>query len=413
MKKIMILGAASGQIPFIKLCRQYNAEVIVVSPKGDYPGFQYADQCYFLDTRDTPAILEAAKKEKITGIATDQTDVSVPTAAYVAERLGLPGIGYDTALRFTDKYLMRAAARDIGVAVPRFASASGLPEALAAASKMDFPLMMKPNNSSGSRGVIKIHAAEELRASLGKSLSYSADQKVIIEEFIEGREYIADGLALDHKYINTDIGIKMYFDIPGRYISKMCMFSSAALARGREELAVLETNHRLVKGLGLPFGITHAEYIYSPKNETVYLVEIAARGGGVYLSSDLTPLACGIDTNRIVIDYLLNGNTVDIASLPLRDKVSAWRCFALHPGMITKMENTDILEKIPGVYKACLEPLYIGKKIEPLIDDTRKHGPVLVYGDSREECFGALQKVEQALNIETTDAGNNRHAILW
>ena len=84
MKKIMILGAGAGQLPFINICKQKGAFVVAISPKGDYPGIKAADSFYDCDTRDKERILEIARKEHIDAITTDQTDVSVPAAAYVA-----------------------------------------------------------------------------------------------------------------------------------------------------------------------------------------------------------------------------------------------------------------------------------------------------------------------------------------
>lgn len=118
MKKIMILGAGAGQIPFINICKKRGAYVIVISPRGKYPGIEAADRHYACDTRDKEQILEIARKENIDAVTTDQTDVSVPAAAYVAEQMGLRGIGYQKALQFTDKYAMYCAAKQTGIYVP-------------------------------------------------------------------------------------------------------------------------------------------------------------------------------------------------------------------------------------------------------------------------------------------------------
>lgn len=412
MKKVMILGANNGQIPFMNICKEKGAEVIAVSIKGDYPGFQVADKSYYCDIRDQERILEIAEKEQVDAILTDQTDVSVPTAAYVSEQLGLKGIGYDTAMKFSDKYLMRTEAEKAGIAVPKYGQATDYREALRLASGMRYPVMVKPTNSSGSRGVHKVNCLEELEAAVEDATGCSGNKKVIVEEFIQGKEYIVDGLAIDYEYINTDLGIKEYFDKPNMYISKMCMFSSPALIKDEKEKKVLEANRKLVEGLGLEFGITHGEYIYCENDARVYLVEIAARGGGVYLSSDLTPLASGVNTNEMLIEHVLNGTGYHLEEIELKKKVSAWRCFELTPGIITKIEGVEETKRIPGVYKVCLDGLKEGQEVYELTDDTRKHGPILVCGNSREECFESLSLVEQTLQIETEGAEGTRR-ISW
>lgn len=412
MKKVVVLGANNGQVPFINICKSRGAEVIAISVEGDYPGFKIADKYYYCDIRDKEKVLEIAEKERIDAIVTDQTDVSVPTVAYVADKLGLNGIGYETSKKFSDKYLMRQEARKAGIAVPQFGKAYNYEEAVKLAENMRYPLMVKPTDSSGSRGVHKINCLEELRKGVQEAFKCSGSGAVIVEEFIQGREYIVDGLALDYKYINTDLGIKEYFDKPNMYISKMCMFSSPTLITDKVETQVLETNKLLLESMSLKFGITHGEYIYCENDNKVYLVEVAARGGGVYLSSDLTPLASGINTNEIIIDYVLNGCKLDLLKLKMDKKVSAWRCFELSPGVITKIDGIEEAKRIPGVYKVCLENLHEGQNVYELTDDTRKHGPILVHGNSREECFESMKRVEEVLKIETLGAKGLR-GISW
>ena len=230
-KKAMILGAGIGQIPFINLLKERGCYVIAVSVKGNYPGFEIADKCYYVDTRDKEAILEIAREEGIDIITTDQTDVSVPAVAYVAEKMGLKGIGCVTAEKFTDKYVMRCYAENAGIPVPKFIQVNCVDNIIDKVSRMDYPLISKPVNSSGSRGVHRIDNPNELVEKVKMSLDSSVDNKVIIEEFIEGKEYLADGIALDGDYITLDFGIKEYFDLPDTYISKMCMFSSSVLAK--------------------------------------------------------------------------------------------------------------------------------------------------------------------------------------
>lgn len=413
MKKVLVLGASTGQVPFIKLFKKHKCYVIVASVKGRYPGFEIADKCYYVDTRDKEAILDISKQEQIDIIATDQTDVSVPTVAYVAEKMGLKGIGIKTAEIFTDKYVMRCHAEKAGIPVPKFIMVTDATNLHDKVSEMEYPLISKPVNSSGSRGVHRIDNPNELEEKVKQSLKSSFDNKVIIEEFIEGTEYLADGLALNNNYITLDFGIKEYFNLPDTYISKMCMFSSSALAENDEEIDVVKTNTALVKAFNLSFGITHAEYIYSQKRHKAYLVEIAARGGGVYLSSHLTPRACGVNSNEILIDYYVNDKIVDISSLKLDKNVSCWRCFALKPGTISRIENVDKVKEIAGVTEAFLDDLTIGTKIGELKDDTCKLGPILFYGSNRDECYAAIQKVKDTLVIETIDDSKQISGIIW
>ena len=181
MKKVMLLGAGEGQVPFLKICKEKDCYVIAVSIKGDYPCFKLADKSYYIDTRDKERILEVAQMEQIDAIITDQTDVSVPSVAYVAEKMGLRGIGYETALKFTDKYEMRKAAKEAGIGIPEFDRAYTADEAIVISERLGFPLIIKPTDGSGSRGVTKINNRKELIDAFLETQCYSGTGAVIME----------------------------------------------------------------------------------------------------------------------------------------------------------------------------------------------------------------------------------------
>lgn len=411
-KKVMILGAGEGQVPFIKICKDRGDKVIAVSIPGDYPGFALSDKNYFIDTRNKEEILRVAVSEKIDAILTDQTDVSVTTVAYVSEKLGLRGIGYNTSLKFTNKYLMREAAEKTGVAVPKFKKVESIEEALSVAEKIGYPVMIKPTDSSGSRGVYKICSPDELEKNFIISKNFSTKGEVIIEQFITGREYLVDGFAMDNKYINLDFGVKEYFDSKNVFVSKMCMFMSASCSHSDIEEKVLNTNKKLVEGMKLKFGITHAEYLYNEADGNVYLVEVAARGGGVFLSSDITPTATGFNSNKVLIDYVVDGKSFDIDNIVLKDNISAWVCFSFPTGNIIDIKGIEATKNICGVYKVDMRDVYIGKQTHVLRDDGDKYGPILIVASSREECYDIIDQVKKTISIKvkTNDSIEN---LIW
>ncbi len=414
MKKVLMLGAGNGQMPFINICKEKGYYVICASVEGDYPGFAVADKCYYVDTKEKEELLAIAQKENVDAVLSDQTDASMPAVAYITEKMGLKTIGYDMALVFSDKYVMRQNAERLGIAVPKFFKASTLQEALDGLKNIKMPAIMKPIDNSSSRGVRKFSDAETLAQYFDETKSFSPRGEVIIEEFIVGREYLADGLAIDGKFINTDVGIKEHFAKDGLYISKMCMFTSAISEElGAPERAVLEANRKMVEGMGLKHGITHGEYIVSEEDGRAYLVEIAARGGGIYLSSHLTPTACGLDTNRMLIEYLVEDKITDVHSLKPCNKTSAWMCFELHEGTIVEITNADKLSAIPGVFKVCLDDIKVGMEVSEMKNDAGKFGPILLAGNDRKECFDIIHTVKKTLNVVTVDKDGNRHNMSW
>lgn len=412
MKTIMILGAGEGQTPFISICKKRGYRTIVVSPQGDYPGFAMADKAYYFDTRDKENILAAARKEHIDAITTDQTDVAVPTVAYVAEKLGLRGIGCDLAGKLTNKYEMRKAAKTAGIATPEFGNAESYPEALQLAQEIGFPVIIKPVDSSGSRGVIKISTPQELKKNFPAAIAHSAAGEIIVEKFLQGREYLADGFAANGQYNTLDVGIKEYFNLPDRYVSKLCIFYSVNSKLDKTMEKVKSVNDQLFTALGFPFGITHAEYIYSPNVDKVYLVECAGRGGGVFLSSHLTPWATGYDTNTRLIDYLMEGIAPSLNPETLAGLISAWMCFSLPDGVVATISGQEKLLAIPGVKAVYLDQIKPGKRVSHLQSDQEKYGPILLCADSISEIRNAMQEVKKVLKI-TLEHTDGNSAIIW
>ncbi len=412
MKKVLIVGAGVGQVPFLEICRAKGYEVITVSIPGDYPGFKFADKIYYVDIRDKEAVLKIARDEKIDAVLTDQNDVGVVTVAYVAEKLGLRGIGYQTALKFTDKYLMRQAAKEAGVGVPEFNHVSSLDEAVAVAESMGYPLMIKPVDSSGSRGVRRINSAEDLRREYDATKAYSLTGKVILERFIGGDVYCIDGYTADYEHHDLIVGISYKFDLPGRFIPAMRIFSSAKRVSDRVGKMLLAENNRLVTSMKLPFGITHAEYIYNPAEDKVYLAEIAARGGGNYISSDLTPLASGFNMNEALIDYIINGNVRKVEPDKLDDKVAAYVDLGFPAdGIVRSIAGLEELKNLRGVFKTQMNELYIGKHVKRLTDGTKRYGMIRICADSEDECLKIIDAVKNTVHIEIETADATRKQI--
>ena len=397
MKKVLLVGAGVGQVPFLEICQSKGYDMIIVSPLGDYPCFRLAKNAkfYFVDIREKDAVLKIAEEEKIDAVLTDQNDIGVLTVAFVAEKLGLRGIGYQTALKFTDKYLMRQAAKDAGVGVPEFNHVSSLAEAADVAESMGYPLMIKPVDSSGSRGVRRINSVEDLKREYDAAKSYSLSGKVILERFIKGDVYCIDGYTVDYEHHDLIAGLSYKFDLPGRFIPAMRIFSSAKRVNDHVRKMLLTENNKLVTSMKYPFGITHAEYIYNPDEDKVYPAEIAARGGGNYISSDLIPLASGFNANEALIDYIINGNVRKVDPDKLDDKVSAYVDFGFPlDGIIRSIVGAEDLKNIKGVYKTHIDDLYIGKNVKQLTDGTKRYGMILISAADEAECCQIIDKVE-------------------
>lgn len=410
-KNALIIGAGRSQVPIIDLCHQYGCKVIAVSPKGNYPGLDIADEVLYEDVKNFESILNFAKGKNIDAVFTDQLDAGVLSAAYVSEKIGVKTITYDTALKFTNKFLMRQCAKKAGVAVPQCVCVHSVDEAIEKSKEMKFPLMMKPVDSAASRGISKVENVNDIREKFLYAQQYSRTKKVILETFITGKEYVVEAFTKDFNTQNLIVGERTYFDIPGEFIPSTTLFRDANSADTALEIRLKQTNKHLVESFGLPFGITHAEYLYDENSDIIYLVEIAARGGGVFISSDLIPMACGVNA----IDLLTKENL----GIPYEDKIaltsaaSAYLCYLCPEGIVTSLDGASQVEKIPGVEKAFFDNISLGMQLPPIKDKSSRKGPILIKGRTKEDCLEVMNKVKSTLDISIVDSAGNGKGVIW
>ncbi len=409
--KVFVIGAGKGQVPIIEICRKRNYEVIVISREGDYPGFALADRYYHIDIKDKEKVLEAARKEKITAVLTDQLDAAVATTAYVAEQLSLPGIGYECAMKFTNKLLMKREVQKLGIEMPEYAIAHTVEEACSKADKIGYPVVIKPVDQEGSRGVIKVNCGQELEQSFNLSLKGSKYKYLEIEKFISGVEYIALGFAQDYEFTNLTIGQYNQFKLENYFIPKMRLVKDATSANTEAEVEILEKTKKIVQGFGMKYGISEAEFIYDRINNKVYFVEIAAIGGGMYVSSDVVPLACGINVTELLVDFA-TGRKIHADLNNLSTGVAGYLCFTLPEGTIMAVENVDKLFNIPGVHNAFLDTVQVGKVANKMVDKSMRLGPILFYGKTKNDCMETIKKVKDTLKI-SVNTPEGIKGIMW
>ena len=182
----MFVGAGNYQKRGIEKAKEMGLLVVATDGNPDSPGLEIADFAYVVDVKNFEKNLEIARKNSIDGVLTIASEVSVRTVAYICQELKLPGISMDTADKCTDKDLMRRVFGNSNVPVPISHSVFNLQELFQKVKEIGFPIVIKPADSAGSRGVKKIENDYELEAAFYNAMSYSGKKKVIIEEFMDG-----------------------------------------------------------------------------------------------------------------------------------------------------------------------------------------------------------------------------------
>ncbi len=403
MKKIMILGAGVYQFPLIKYASKYT--VVLVAPVITEEFLKLADTVYYCDLRDMETILKIAMDENIDGIITDQTDIPVRTMAYVAEKMGLPGNSYETACIFTDKNKMRERIKELGLPYIPYENVKNIDDAIIAAEKIGYPIIIKPVDNQGSRGVFRIDNILDLKEKFDASIGNSSKKEVLVEKYIEGKEAVVEGLVYNNKYRSLICGDTIYFDMENVFAAKKRLFPSRLSEKIKDK--ILDLNKKIIEGFGLKQGITHSEFIIC--GEDVYLIETAARGGGVFISSDLIPLRTGLCTEEFLLDISL-GNKPKI-NIKDTNKVCCYIAFFLPCGTVTKIEGVEKVFKMPFVHNNLLNNLKIGLKTSAATDKTTRFS-IIVSADNYDELDYNIDMIKSTLNVEVQTI-KGTEGIIW
>lgn len=394
MKKIMILGCGVYQIPLIEYAIKHYS-VILVAPDIPDEIKKKVAHFYLIDLREQEEILKYAQKEKIDGIITDQTDIPVRTVAYVAEKMGLHGITYETSCLFSDKHLMREKLKELGLQYIPYKTSSNASDAVVFAESIGFPVIIKPVDNQGSRGVFKIENPAQLYQQFDAAISVSLSKQVIVEKYITGREAVVEGLVMNYQYQTLICGDTYYFEIKDSFAAKTRIFPSKLSndIQGK----ITSFNQQIIKGFGLKQGITHSEFLID-ENDDVYLIETAARGGGVFISSDLISLRTGLNTEKFLTDIAVNGTS----NIKLSDtgKVCCYIAFFLPKGEIVSISGVEEVKRFPFVHRNLLDTIRIGMKTKKAEDKTSRFS-IIVSADNFDELDQNIQQIKNVLKVKT------------
>ena len=404
-RKIMILGAGTYQVPLISKAKEMGLYTIVVSP-GDYPGMALADKVIDCDIMDEEGVLRAAREERIDGIISDETDMPLLSMAYVSEKLGLPGNSRKSIELFNDKLKTRETCKALGIPTIEFKKVSGAQEAKEFMEALGSPAIIKPSDSEGSKGVVKVNDPAEIDDVFREAREYSRTGEVLIERFIEGRELEVDDIVL-----GGEVKTLMYADLESFenvFASTTRLYPSVKDPQIIDRL--LEMDREIVKGLGLRQGLTHNEYILD-KDDNIYLVEAAPRGGGTYISTYIAQLQTGLSTSEFLINIAL-GDIEEIPEFETGKCHSGYVAFYIPEGEIVSVAGKKEVEELPYVVKTTMEDVHVGMKSLPFHDKRQRHA-IILYGESREELNERIDHVRKTLKIQTVNKEGKAADLIW
>lgn len=296
----MILGAGIYQVPLIETAKRMGLYTIVVSIPGNYPGFALADKVYYENTVDDEKILEIARAERIDGIVTTGTDVCVITIGKVCDAMGLHGLSYEAAKIAVDKLLMKTKYEEYGVRTARFRKVFfSEPDLQKSVRDLNFPLIFKSVDSSGSRGITRVNSYEEFDSAMHYVKENTHKDYFLIEEFIEGEEFGAQAFVyngnvsfiLPHgDYVfHGDTGVPIGHFAPYH-------LSEDVISDAKIQL------RKAVRAMGLDNCAINADFIL--KDNKTYVLELGGRCGATCLA-ELVSIYYGFDYYEKILSTAL------------------------------------------------------------------------------------------------------------
>jgi biotin carboxylase len=388
-KTILILGAGIMQIPAIKIAKKNEWQVIVADRYEKAVGASLSDIFEKVDLKDYRRMAKMARayKEKgmLDGVFTAGTDFAT-TVAYVAEYCDLSGISYDTALRATDKSLMRQVFKDTGVPSPDFISLTEGQNPLKVLDCMDFPLVVKPVDNMGARGVRRVDKREELTDAFQIAIESSRNGKAIIESYMDGPELSLDAIVYKGRITITGIAdrdirfppyfVEMGHTMPSILDKKVLKDAADVFIRG-------------IKALGINTGAAKGDIKVTSKG--VMVGEIAARLSGGFMSGWTYPYSTGIEVTDAAMKIAMGFSPGKIEEK--WNKYSAERAFISIPGKVKDITGLEYVLKIPGI-KNCFLLKNRGDTVTLPRNNVEKCGNIITQARTQEE---AVQKAEEGL----------------
>jgi biotin carboxylase len=392
MKKIMILGAGIYQVPLIKKAKEMGLYTIVVSVPGNYPGFALADKVVYENTVDADAVLKVAQKENIDGICTTGTDVAIVTIGKVCDAMGLRGVSRHGAEIACDKSLMKEAYVRNGVNTAqcrRVPIEEDMETVKAICEEINYPVIFKAIDSSGSRGITKVLEPQEVVHAVDAIKAVTHSKEYLIESYLVGDEFGAQAFVQDGK---------LEFVLPhGDYVFKgdtgVPVGHYAPYDLPELEQEIYEQASLAIKAMQLDNCAINADFMLC--NGKVYVLEIGARGGATCLV-ELVSLYYGYDYYEKIIQVAL-GEKVDFT--PVNEKRvpnASHLLMSDKDGFMLKIENKNVPNE--NLVEVSLD-YQVGDSVRKFHVGPDRIGHVIVTGKTLEDARDYLDEVMANLKI--------------
>lgn len=289
MKKIAVIGANEPLRPFYRQAKALGYYIVGIAWAQGAVCKEYCDKFYPVSFKEKDEVLRICKEEKVDGITSFNLESALPTVIYVAQNLGLVSNSFDCIKLTENKFAQRETFAQNGIPVPFYRKYKKTDTVNT--EEFKFPVIVKPVDSGGSQGITKLESPEGLSKAMEEAFDRSWTEEAIIEEFIDGREFSVEYLSHNGKHYHIQITDKVTSGAP--HFIEMQHHQPADISA---ELAqrIREMVEKALTALKITNSPSHTEIKLNSCNE-LYIIEIGARMGGDYITSDLVRLSTGYD----------------------------------------------------------------------------------------------------------------------
>jgi phosphoribosylaminoimidazole carboxylase (NCAIR synthetase) len=394
---ILFICGGKWQLPWMRYLKNKGHQIVLVDPNENPPCDVIADMHIQCDARDVEGIYREVQKRglKIDFVTSEQTDVSTQTVAALSAMFGTHANSPEAVERFANKAVNRAFVAEIDASrMPAFRKVYNPEDAMQFLREFPGDAIVKPADAQSSRGISRIAAGCDettLNTALQDAFSHTPLDYVLIEQFIAGSEITVEGIMTPEGHHTLAISAKKHFRTG---IASDLQYPAPLDATLHE--ALITFHNDLIAKTGLRFGVTHAEYIVNPQG--FYLVEMACRGGGTLIPSDIVPHVSGVPVYDTLYAMQMQ-ETVSIKPLSV-PRHALLHFFEFPAGKVQAIRGLEEARSIPGVHALELE-FSEGDTLKPAGDDRGRQGYAILITETADQLNETLHAVMETIAVET------------
>ena len=392
-KKMLLLGGGHAEIPLIQAAQSLGWYVITTGNAREGLGHPYADKNVFADFSDKDAMLELAKSEGVQAVCSGCNDFALLSTVYVCKKLGFPGHdSYTTSLEIHHKDKYRALATRLGIPTPRALVVRNAADFESAIVQLTFPIIVKPVDLTGGKGIHRATNAEEARSAYKDATSRTREDYVVVEEFIQGTNHGFSAMLVKGKVAFAFSDNEQYF--VNKYLVSGANTPSTTAEAGLAKLR--DYSECIARELNLVDGILHIQYI-ERADGTPFIIEICRRPpGDLYIK--FVKYATGVDYPKFIVQAETGEDISDIQDAPTQ---GFWLRHCIMAGPET--ENGSVVRDVtfaPEIQGNIVEKFLWHKAGETITDKlTYKAGIVFFKFDSLAEMQDKTARMNELAKI--------------